>query len=524
VSRGARRSLLVAAIVVLLAAQWWHHHAPSGTPSNPRHAPIAARAAAREPLRLGSLTLEPCLIGNHTSDGVPTQSAFCTRVSVPENWDLPSGRRIELMVAIVQAETAGPLTDLITFLDGGPGGAATEDYPLLAAAFEPLRQHHHILLVDQRGTGESRPLDCPELPSNANRLPESSAGSAGSEGAAMGLLRRCLAELEQHAEVAHYTTTAAVRDLEAVRQALGAPLLDLIGVSYGTRVAQQYAARYPQSVRAMVLDGPVPNRLALLSEHARNLERTLQALFDACRASPACAAHFGNPTATLYRLRDALRAHPRAVELRDPVTFGALHLTFTAQDLAAIVRFYAYNPASAALLPLMLHEADVGNFAPLLGQKKWLAEDLGDHITSGMELSVVCAEDADLLAPRPEDEATLLGNELITQVRAACAFWPHEPRPANFHAPLVSSVPTLVLAGELDPVTPPAYGGEIVRHLSHARLLVAPGQGHGVSRVGCMPELLREFIARPDPQALDAACLQRLGPMPAFLDYNGPAP
>jgi pimeloyl-ACP methyl ester carboxylesterase len=90
--------------------------------------------------------------------------------------------------------------------------------------------------------------------------------------------------------------------------------------------------------------------------------------------------------------------------------------------------------------------------------------------------------------------------------------------------PLVSSVPTLVLAGELDPVTPPAYGAEIVRHLSRARLLVAPGQGHGVSRVGCVPELLREFIARPDPPVLDAACLQRLGPMPAFLDYSGPAP
>lgn len=520
-NRGARRSLLVAAIVMLLAAQWWRHHAPSGTVSNPRHALTAPAVTVAAPLRLGTLRLEPCVIGNHTADGVPNQSAFCTRVSVPENWDAPAGRSIDLKVAIVKSETAGPLTDLVTFLDGGPGGAATEDYPLLAGAFEPLRQRHHILLIDQRGTGQSRPLDCPELPSDANQLPES---TEPTQGAKLAQLRRCLAELEQHADVAHYTTTAAVRDLEAVRQALGAPPLDLIGLSYGTRVAQQYVAHYPQAVRAVVLDGPVPNRLVLLSEHARNLERALRALFGACRASAACAARFGDPAVTLYRLRDTLRAHPPAVELRDPVTFAALHLTLTAQDLAAIVRFYAYNPASAALLPLMLHEADRGNFAPLLGQKKWLADDLGDHITSGMELSVVCSEDADLLAPRPEDQSTLLGNELITQLRAACAFWPHESRPANFHGPLVSSVPTLVLAGELDPVTPPAYGVEIVRHLSHARLLVAPGQGHGVSRVGCVPELLRQFIALPEPQLLDAACLQRLGPMPAFLDYSGPAP
>jgi pimeloyl-ACP methyl ester carboxylesterase len=410
----------------------------------------------------------------------------------------------------------------------------------VAAALAPLRERHAILLIDQRGTGGSNALDCPALQADAapkDAPSESTAGSpSATQRAAARLaaanqpqllverLQQCLRELQPRAAPQFYTTTEAVRDLEAVRQALGAPRLDLIGISYGTRVAQQYAARFPQAVRSVVLDSPVPNRLALLSEHARNLEHALKLQFADCRATAACAAHFADPYATLYRLRDRLRAMPVAVTLPDPVTFQPLHLTLTAEDLAAVVRFDAYNALTAALLPLMLSEAQQGNYQPLLGQKTLFASDLADQITSGEELSVLCAEDVDLLAARPEDADTLLGNEAIAQAQAACRIWPKGSRPSDFHAPFHSSLPVLVLDGQFDPVTPPAYGTQIVSALSHARQLIAAGQGHGVIGAGCMPRLVQRFVATLDPQHLDEHCLARLGPVPAFIDYDGAPP
>jgi len=529
-----RRALVAVIVVVLLGQLAVQRLLHRGAAAGARAAPRVAMRIADGALHMGRLTLQACSIGGRQGDALPSLAAWCTRFAVPEDWDHPGGRHIELAVAIVPAAAGSPDPDLVTFLDGGPGGAAREDYPAVAAALAPLRERHALLLVDQRGTGGSNPLDCPALqaPSSSADAPASAASPASSaqlnaddEPALMAQrLTQCLRQLQPHAAPQFYTTTAAVRDLEAVRQALGAPRLDLIAVSYGTRVAQQFAARFPTAVRSVVLDSPVPNRLALLSEHARNLEHALQLLFAHCRRTASCAARFQDPYATLYRLRDRLQAAPVPVTLPDPVTFVPMHLTLSAQDLAAVVRFDAYNSLTAALLPLMLDEAQRGNYVPLLGQKTLLTTDLGDHITGALELSVICAEDADLLVPRPEDAHTLLGNDAITRAQAACRLWPKGSRPADFHAPFHSTLPVLVLDGELDPVTPPAYGAQIVAALPHARQLIVAGQGHSVIAAGCMPRLVRRFVETLETTQLDAHCLDALGPVPAFIDYDGAAP
>jgi pimeloyl-ACP methyl ester carboxylesterase len=511
-----RRILVLIILAGIFVNGYWHkHYGNSGRAA-------AAGTAKADVLHLGSLTLHSCAIGNRVDDGLPTLSAYCNDFSVPEDWSTPAGRQIVLKVAVLRAETDKPSPDLVTFLDGGPGGAATEDYATVEAGISPLRQSHNILLVDQRGTGSSNALSCDDKKEKDN--PSLKLTETNNEAAVVDALKACLAKLEARAAPQFYSTSDAIRDLEAVRVALGNPKLDLIGVSYGTRVAQQYVGHYPNSVRSVVLDSAVPNRLVLLSEHARNLESALQAEFAECRSNPVCAKTYGDPYATLYRLRDALRAHPQTVDLRDPVTFEPLHLTLTADDLASVVRLYAYSPYTAALLPLMLQQAEQGNYGPLLGQKKLVAEDLADHLSSGVEASIICAEDADLLTARPEDENTIMGNRSITRVQKLCQLWPHEARSESFHAPLVSGVPTLVLAGEFDPVTPPAYGTEIVRNLSNARLLTVAGQGHSVINVGCMPRLVSRFVETLDAKGLDAKCLQRLGARPAFIDYSGATP
>ena len=513
----ARRIALVVLAAVLVAVHYArqlpHRVHSSAAPS--------AASAPTDQLRFGTLILRRCEIGRRGFGGAGTVDAFCAAFDVPEDWDAPSGRHIQLRLAIVRSAAVHSDTDLVAFLDGGPGGAATEDYPEIAPALEAVLQRRDMLVVDQRGTGGSNALACPTR--EADRA-DSVTGEPQDDASVRQLLLQCLATVRSHAAPEHYTTTDAIRDLEAIRVALGAPQLDLLGISYGTRVAQQYAARYPHSVRSIVLDSAVPNSLVLGSEHARNLEQVLRSLFARCSADEHCKQSFGDSYATLYRVRERLRAHPQALSLRDPSTFEPLHLNFSAADLATIVRITAYSPLTAALLPLTLHEADQGNYTPLAGQKKLITDDLGSHIDNGMELSVICAEDADLLSARPEDAPTLLGNDQIARIQAACAVWPRGYRPAQFHQPLASALPVLLLAGERDPVTPPAYAEQMLATLPNARVLLAPGQGHGVIGAGCMPRLMVEFIQQLKPRALDDRCLRQLGDVPAFIDFNGASP
>jgi pimeloyl-ACP methyl ester carboxylesterase len=309
-----------------------------------------------------------------------------------------------------------------------------------------------------------------------------------------------------------------------VRHALGDIPLDLIGVSYGTRVAQQYATRYGGAVRSVVLDSPVPNRLALMSEHARNLEEALRRRLARCGASAACTARFGDPYESLKRTQERLRRQPQSVELRDPQSFALVQRKISAGDLVELVRFYLYSDSTSALLPLVISEARDGHYAAVLAQAQLVVGDVAEHLSSGMSASVLCTEDADLLQESRADEDTLLGGGVVRSAIATCGQWPHRARPADFHQPFKSAVPVLVLSGEFDPVTPARYGAEIVAGLPHARQLVAPGQGHAVIGAGCMPRLVSAFVQHRDPAGLDDSCLKALGDTPAFLTVNGAAP
>jgi pimeloyl-ACP methyl ester carboxylesterase len=524
----ARRLVLVLLVVAAAGWQFIHDKLPraSGAPSATRV------AAAPDLLKLGRLVLGPCNIGEARSGAAPLR-AYCTPFEVPEDWATPGGRKIALKVAIVRAESASPDADLVTFLDGGPGGAATNDYPAVAGAFEPLRRRHAVLLIDQRGTGGSNPLDCQPTDPEARQAERAAQAPSPLRGAArleaeqragLAALKACLERLAPHAAPQFYATSDAVRDLEAVRVALGSPKLDLVGVSYGTRVAQQYVKRYPDSVRAIVLDSAVPNELALGSEHARNLEDVLVRLAARCRASAECRRHFGDPYATLQRVKARLTGEPQTLQLRDPWTFEQRTRQVDGGAVSGLLRFYAYNPATAALIPYVLAEADAGRYAALLGQTQLVVGDVEDHVSGSMSLSVLCAEDADRLDAGAGDTGTLLGNELTGWLRAACALWPHGQRPADFNEPLKTALPVLVLAGNDDPVTPPRYGEAIARGLPNARVLELAGQGHAVLATGCVPRLLEVFLHDLDPKGLDAGCLGSLGTLPPFIDANGALP
>ena len=509
-----KRNLLRAAVVIAAAAYMGYLQFGSKTADKGSEvaAPIAADAKA---FTLGSLPFSACELPQKRSGA--TTSAFCAPFKVPENRDAPGARQIELRLALIKSDAAAADRDIVVFLAGGPGQAAIDTWPQIAGALAPLRKHHHILLLDQRGTGGSNGLLC--KPEHEDAVPNTLDIEAVRKAA-----RDCLAAVGDKADVRYYATTDAVADLEALRQALGSPTFDLVGVSYGTRMAQQYALRHPEGVRSIVLDSVAPNALVLGQDFARNLDDALQAQFAQCTQDAACAKVFGDPYASLHQLREALRAKPQTYALRDPVTFAPLDRRINEYSLAGLVRLFAYTPETAALLPLSIAQALHGNYTPLAGQSQLLTGDLAELSESGMQMSVICSEDADLLMPRPQDADTLLGNALIDVIRAQCEFWPHGTRPADFHTPLKTDKPVLVLEGELDPVTPPRYGEQVMQGFSNAKLIVAKGQGHNVIGRGCIPKVVGDFVDKVEPKQLDAKCVDALGPTPAFIDFNGAAP
>ena len=514
--------VVVAGVGFLGWNQWRAQHATTVMPAPAdagadRHADAAVKPAPPRTWKLGSLTLTACSLGQPNS-GLST-AAWCGSLAVPENRAEPQGRKIDLKLAVLRSSAQVASPDMLAFLAGGPGQAATDYAVPIAAMLEPLRAHRDILLLDQRGTGGSNALGCK---SDDKGTVDDDTGfdpaKLRAEAAA------CLKQVEAHADPRYYTTTDAVQDLDDVRRALGVPEFDLVGVSYGTRVAQQYAGRHPGAVRSMVLDSTVPNSAVLGEDFAQNLDDALKAQFARCEADAACRQRFGNPYQTLVQLRDALRANPHPVSFRDPETYRTVQRVLSEDALVSVVRMFAYTPPTAALLPLSIDAAGHGDVGPLLGQAKLLTVDMADLAGSGMSYSVICSEDADLLAARPQDADTLLGNHMVDAYKAICSVWPKGTRPADFHQPLTTAKPVLLLAGQYDPVTPPRYAEEVAKHLTNARVLLFRGQGHSVLATGCGPKLVQHFIEKLDPKTMDASCLDRLQPTPFFIDFNGATP
>lgn len=463
--------------------------------------------------RIGSLDFTDCELAQPGTGA--TERAQCATLEVAEDPAKPQGRKIRLNVVRIASRAAEPLPDPVIYFAGGPGQSASESYAGMAGAFARLREKRDLVFADQRGTGGSNPLAC--------AVPEGLEASLDpAEELQLQMASDCLAALD--ADASQYTTTVAAGDVEALRLALGAPKLNLYGGSYGTRMAQEYARQYPDAVRSIILDGVVPPALALGSEHALNLEAALTQIFGRCSGQPACAKAFGEPMRTLYALRDQARAAPVPVAVRDPLNHAPRELTLDEGTVAGMARLYSYLPETAALLPLLLDEAVQGRPESLVAQAAVIFDSLSQQVSFGMQLSVVCAEDAPRMQLREQDKDLILGSAIVGITLNQCTVWPRGPVSQDFHQPLETSTPTLLLSGEDDPVTPPRYAETVLASLGNARHLVGKGQGHILLTRGCTARLAAEFIDTLDPKALDASCLDALGPTPFFINHSGAEP
>ncbi len=463
------------------------------------------------------LELAPCRISDMR--GLVSVAARCGRLKAPEDPDAPEGRHIELAVAVVPAIATRPKPDPLFLLAGGPGQGAIEGYTPHLGEFADIHREHDLVMVDQRGTGGSNHLDC-EMPDDALESDEIPPAEIRK------LAQDCLAELPGRPEF--YTTSIAVGDLDAVRAALGYERINLFGGSYGTRVAQHYARRYPERTRTITIDSVVPPALTLVPLIAIEAQRALERMFARCEADPLCDERFPKLADQFARVDARLRHSPVTVTLPDPVTGEIGIVKVTRNHLVTMTRMLSYSARTASLLPLLIHEAATRrNYGPLAAQAMMAGKDLERIIAMGMHNSVVCSEDAPHFAgivERAALEKSYIGPVMYDSMTALCEVWPRGTVDADFHEPLKSPVPTLLLSGEFDPATPPEYGATAAAGFEQHLHLVIPGQGHGQTGLPCVQRLLRDFIERGTLDGLDAACVGDIKPAPFFLSFNGPAP
>lgn len=474
-------------------------------------APACAAASPDE--RAAALGFETCeLVVPGTQLSTVAQCGWLERAENPAE---PDGRTIRIRVARVPARGRTAEADPLVFFAGGPGQAATESWPIVGYALRKVNESRDILLVDQRGTGQSNPLKCPqiELETTAELDWEDLARAT----------RECLEQVD--GDPRYYTTTIAMADIDAAREALGYDKVNLFGGSYGTRAAQVYLRLFPERVRTVVLDGVVPQSLALGSEHAEKLDQSIYRVLDGCDRDPVCAEAFPGTAAKLRELAARLAENPAEVTVPHPTTGEPLSLTVDRDVLGSSLRFLSYSADTQAMLPLLIHEAwSEGRYDRLASQGLIATAGLQQSIAQGMEMSVRCAEDYPRYRyPAPENDY-LLGNLMLEAGRAQCEAWPQGPVPADFNEPVTADVPVLLLSGELDPVTPPEYGDAVAAHFPQAMHLVARGQGHIATTRGCTGDLVSQFVMDGGFEELDTACMDRLQHTPYFISLTGPSP
>lgn len=461
---------------------------------------------------LAALELETCTL--HGSTGIASVEAECGWFERAENPDDAGATTLRLRVAVIPALSPNPKADALTVINGGPGGSSLDMYADMAGTFASIRRERDILILDQRGTGASNPLDCHQL--EGIELGETAEQIESAT-------RQCLADLP--GDPRFYTTSIAVRDLEALRGELGYSALNVYGVSYGTRVAQHYARQHPETTRTLIIDGVAPPEIPLGPNAALNAQRTLDRLFARCAADTACSQRFPDIEVRLETLSARLQSASVAITVAHPVTGIRSPVELTYTHLLLTLRMLSYVPETARLIPLIIDEADrLENYVPLATNALRIEQQLVGALRFGMHNSVICTEDVPFFGGLEISalEETYIGPAQAQSLVSICAGWPAGPMDDNLREPLNVAVPALILSGEEDPITPPEYGAMADAALPDSLHLIAGGQGHGVIGRGCIPRLAAEFIDSGELIDLDTSCVNRLTHLPFFLNLMGP--
>lgn len=465
-----------------------------------------------EPAKLTAF--EPCTIGGDAA----SVHAQCATATTSFRYEDGHSQTLDLHVAKITARETPAKPDPLILLAGGPGQAATESFPPLIHAFADLNKDRDLILIDQRGTGNSSRLDCEasvpgeDLEFDSTRVRQ--------------LSESCLQA--QTLDTRYFTTSIATKDLEAIRKALDVDSWNLYGISYGTRVAIHYMRRNPNAVRTAILDAVVPPQITLGADVSVHAQEALEKLYSRCTENTDCNAAFPDIKQRTQQLLERLAAEAVPVEYEDVATGTIRNLELTNKHLAITLRLMTYSAYGVAILPSMLFEAyEKNNYAPLARQAMMQTNSLSSTIATGLHNAIICTEDSpDQITANQRNAAakTYLGDELIDALHANCDPWPAGIMDSDFKDPLKSDIPTLILSGAADPITPSGYGELVADTLSNSVHIVNDHQGHMQMPLGCMPRLMSIFIGAGGTEGIDTSCLKRLHTPAFFIDANGPKP
>jgi pimeloyl-ACP methyl ester carboxylesterase len=453
----------------------------------------------------------------------------CGYLSVPEKRSAPDARFIRLHVAIFRAPTPQAGAEPLLYLEGGPGGSAIKQMEdAFERFFSPFNTTRDFIVLDQRGTGYSKPsILCEELTAlEFEQLDEVNLPLAQELEAQLAAVAACRERFAaQGVDLSAYNSAENAADVEDLRRALGIEKWTLYGISYGTRLALTVMRDYPEGVRSVILDSAYPPEADLYATFAPHYVRALGTLFTACAEDADCASAYPDLERVFYATIARLDKNPINIQASLRESGENYIVSINGRRLAQLVFKSLYQTNIIPYLPQIIMDASRDRFG-LFGVLYMAYFESGLDFSDGMNFSVQCGEEVAFSDPALTTASIAqypaLASFLVRtpeggdEIYPLCATWGVEAADPRENLPVTSDIPTLVMAGEYDPITPPAWGEQVAAHLPRSYFYTYAGLGHGVTTDGgCPLEMALAFLENPD-QAPDSTCLNEMA-APTFI-------
>jgi pimeloyl-ACP methyl ester carboxylesterase len=445
----------------------------------------------------------------------------CGTVTVPLDWETGEGT-MTLAVAVFPSTADAPADDPVAYLEGGPGGHSLDTVQFIGPDLvEPLAARGDVVFFDQRGVGLSEPaLACDEVTTLQRELEDDpDVSEAESDTRFAEALQQCSERItESGVDLAQFTSVNNAHDVEAIRVALGYDRWNLLGISYGTRLGLEVLRQHPDHVRSVVLDSVLPPQADGVVENPATFLDSFQAVVDTCAAEPACAAQ-GDLGERLGAVIADLEAEPVEIEIQNIMTGETDTIFADGFTLLGIVTQALYSPSWFTDLPELVTELEAGGTASLVTFLSQIRSTEA-YLSDGMFYATVCNEEvpfsdrAEAEAAVPDDPFDLTESDTFDfasnvgpNAFDTCEAFGSTPAGSSAGEAVESDVPTLLMTGSFDPVTPPAFAEMAAATLTNSSLVVAPKGSHGISPTECGMSIVTSFLDDPDGPA-DGSCLE----------------